>query len=158
VFGRAGATAGRCTATGRCAAGATGFCAAGATGFCPTAPCRTGDAAGVAVRVGGGGGGAGVAVRVGDGGGGGGGAVGAGVGADTVRFRFTALPGMFGSVPVWLAGIPPTEKLTVAPEIACTSTMYVLPLTVPKPQAVPPIVAVTVAPVGTGAPLDVTVP
>ncbi|HEY7295243.1 MAG TPA: hypothetical protein VH916_09380, partial [Dehalococcoidia bacterium] len=76
---------------------------------------------------------------------------GVGVGALTVRFRLTAVPGIAGSVPPGLAGIPPTVKLTLAPGvvqpwIACTSTVYWLPFTVPEPHSTPPIEAVTTEP------------
>src|SRR5579883_248439 len=167
VFGRYGRAAGAgAAAPGRCATGTpAGFCAAGALGRCAEGTCAAGvDGRGVAVAVT-------VVGRgvVGAGGGGGGGTVavvgaGVGVGAATVRLSWTAVPSTLGSVPVCVAGTPPTAKLTVAPgvvqpEIACTSTMYWLLVTVPKPHATPPIVAVTVVPVGTTLPLaPVTVP
>jgi len=98
-------------------------------------------------------------------GGGGGGGAGVAVAATpTVRFKLTAVPSTLGRLPVCVAGSAPTEKLTVAPgavqpEIACTSTTYELPETVPNPHATPPTVAVTVVPVGTTEPFDpVTVP
>jgi hypothetical protein len=158
VFGRAGRAAGA-------AAAAPGFCATGPAGRCPVGRCAAG-AVGVRAGVAGGGGG-GVGARVAGGGGGGGGVVGAGVGVGggaPGRFNCTALPSTLGRVPVCVAGIPPTAKFTVAPTavqplIACTSTMYDPPPTVPNPHATPPIVAVTVAPVVTGAPAaDVTDP
>src|SRR5579883_3338675 len=128
VRGSAGAVAGR--------GAAAGFCAAGALGRWPVGTWTAGVAVRGAVV------GAGVAVR----------AVGVGVAAaPTVRLSWTAVPSTFGSVPVCVAGAPPTVKLTVLPGVvqpamAWMSTMYWLPDTLPKPHATPPIVAVTVAP------------
>jgi hypothetical protein len=65
------------------------------------------------------------------------------------------------------AGLPSTAKVTVAPSVAhpavwlldTTSRVYVeSAFTVVWPQMVPPIVAVTVAPAGAGAPFMVTFP